>query len=166
MKKSLFIFYILALFALGETSLAQDVPEMNFEALKPYLKQNTDTVYVINFWATWCKPCVEELPYFMKAADEFKDKKVKFLFVSLDFAKNKESQLIPFIQKHKIKEQVILLNDPNSNYWINEINKDWSGAIPATIVYIKKDYTFKEGSLTYEELIQIIKDKTGMARAN
>jgi thiol-disulfide isomerase/thioredoxin len=158
MKKLLFISLIILSF--GSRSIAQAIPEMNFDTFKSWLNKNNDTVYVINFWATWCKPCVEELPVFLKAASELKNEKVKFVFVSLDFPKYKDSRLIRFIQSHKIKELVILLNDPNSNRWINLVNPDWSGAIPATVIYKGSDKTFIEGSLTYIELKQIIKSKS------
>ncbi len=138
---------------------AQSLQEGNFEKLKPYLHQQTDTVYVVNFWATWCVPCVEELPHFLTTAQDYSNKPVKFLFVSLDFPKNKESRLIPFIKDKHINEEVFLLNDPNSNKWINQVNNTWSGAIPATIIYKKNDRFFNEGELSYDELIAEIEKK-------
>lgn len=142
-----------------QPATSQTVPEMNFDEFETYLNKNNDTVYVINFWATWCKPCIEELPHFLTLASELKDEKVKFIFVSLDFAKNKEIRLIPFIKKNNITETVILLNDPNSNRWINKVNSNWSGAIPATTIYKGASKSFFEGTLTYNELLTTIKKK-------
>ncbi len=138
---------------------AQSVKEVNYKQFKPYLNNQSDTVYVINFWATWCKPCIEELPHFMTVAQDMRHKPVKFIFVSLDFAKYKESKLIPFIKENVIDEEVLLLNDPNSNFWINDINKEWSGAIPATIIYKKNQRNFFEGQVSYEELTENINNK-------
>ncbi len=138
---------------------AQSVKEVNYEQFKPYLNNQSDTVYVINFWATWCKPCIEELPHFMTVAQDMRHKPVKFIFVSLDFAKYKESKLIPFIKENVIDEEVLLLNDPNSNFWIKDINKEWSGAIPATIIYRKNQRSFFEGQVSYEELTENIEGK-------
>ncbi|MCW3786723.1 TlpA family protein disulfide reductase [Plebeiibacterium sediminum] len=138
---------------------AQSVKEVNYEQFKPYLNNPSDTVYVINFWATWCKPCIEELPHFMTVAQDMRHKPVKFIFVSLDFPKYKESKLIPFIKENVINEEVLLLNDPNSNFWINDINKEWSGAIPATIIYRKNQRSFFEGQVSYEELTENIEGK-------
>ncbi|MBN2166287.1 MAG: TlpA family protein disulfide reductase [Marinilabiliaceae bacterium] len=129
---------------------------MNYKQLEPYLHNYNDTTYVINFWATWCKPCIEELPVFLKLANNLKTKKIKFIFVSLDFPKQIETSLIPFIQKQKIKEQVILLNDTNSNYWIEKVDSSWSGAIPATLIYKGKKKVFREATLTETELLTII----------
>ena len=76
-----------------ETSLSQNIPALNFEALEPFLKKENDTLYVVNFWATWCKPCIKELPAFEKINSEYKSQKVKVLMVSLDFPEHMEKQL-------------------------------------------------------------------------
>ncbi|WP_291858504.1 TlpA disulfide reductase family protein [Marinilabilia sp.] len=154
--KNLIIFFLVFV-PLVVSSNAQEVSEVNFEELSPWLNKTNDTTYVVNFWATWCKPCVEEMPHFMEVASAMKDEKVKFLFVSLDFPTQKESRLLPFIEKHEIREQVILLNDPNSNEWINKVDAGWSGAIPATLIYKDNSRSFHESSLSKEELITIIK---------
>lgn len=78
---------------------AQDIPMVNFDGLAPFLSKKNDTTYVVNFWATWCRPCVEELPYFLEAEEKFKGQKVKFIMVSMDFPKMLESRLKPFLQK-------------------------------------------------------------------
>lgn len=150
------ILLILLLFYVSQWGKSQILKEMNYKQLEPYLHNYNDTTYVINFWATWCKPCIEELPVFLKLANNLKTKKIKFIFVSLDFPKQIETSLIPFIQKQKIKEQVILLNDTNSNYWIEKVDSSWSGAIPATLIYKGKKKVFREATLTETELLTII----------
>ena len=129
-----------------------DLKVLNFEALKPYLEKQDDKTHVINFWATWCKPCVEELPAFEKLHAENKDNNIEVLLVSLDFPNEIETQLIPFIKDNKLDPEVVVLDDPNQNKWINGVDKSWSGAIPATVIYNKKERGFFERSFTYEEL--------------
>lgn len=109
-----------------------------FARLKPVFEFDNDTTYVINFWATWCKPCVEELPILETLNSKSKKEKIKVVLVSLDFAEQVESKLIPFVQKQELKSTVLLLLDHNFNKWINEISPEWSGAIPATYIY-KRD---------------------------
>lgn len=138
---------------------AQEIPEVNFDELEPLLNKDNDTTYVVNFWATWCKPCVEEMPEFLEVASQMKTEKVKFIFVSLDFPNQKESRLIPFVESQGINEQVILLNDPASNQWIDKVDPQWSGAIPATLIYKGDDKSFMEKSLSKSELREIIKTK-------
>lgn len=143
-------FTTLALF-LSITSFAQ-VKEFNFNEFEPLLHKQTDTIYVVNFWATWCSPCVAELPYFEKVNQNFKSKKVKVLLVSLDFPKHKESRLIPFISKNNLKSEVVFLNDPDANAWIDKVDPNWSGAIPFTVIYNAKRRKYYEQSFTYDEL--------------
>lgn len=128
------------------------VNSYDYKALEYFLKKDNDTTYVVNFWATWCVPCVEELPSFEKLNAGYKDKKVKVILVSLDMSKQIESRLLPFIQKKKLQSKVVVLNDPDANAWIEKVDKSWSGAIPATIIYKKQERKFYERSFTYEEL--------------
>ena len=125
----------------------------DFNGFKKYLNQKDDKVYIVNFWATWCAPCVKELPYFQEIHDEYKNKNVEVILVSLDFPDKLDSNLIPFIKKNSIQPKVILLDAPNENEWIPKIDESWSGAIPATIIYNKNKRSFYEQSFTREELI-------------
>ncbi len=135
------------------TSDSVAIASLNFDELQQqYFQKKTDTVYIINFWATWCKPCVKELPAFEKIASEYKDEKVKLLLVSLDFPEKKETQVIPFVKKHNIKAEVVLLADDDANSWIPKVSPVWSGAIPATIIYKNENRKFYEQSFTFEEL--------------
>jgi thiol-disulfide isomerase/thioredoxin len=122
--------------------------------LKPLLNQKGDKIYVVNFWATWCAPCIKELPYF-EVLDQRED--VEVLLVSLDFPKHKESRLLPFIKKNKLQAKVVLLDDADENYWINDIHPNWSGALPATLIYTKKQRGFYEQSFTASRLDKILK---------
>lgn len=158
MKRVLFILILITV--LPGALKAQSIPEYDFGGVEVWLNKNNDTTYVVNFWATWCKPCVEEIPGFLEVASELEDEAVKFVFVSLDFPGQKDSRLIPFVEKYGMADHlVILLNDPDSNVWINKVDADWSGAIPGTLVYKGTDRSFYEKSLSKEELKTIIKSK-------
>lgn len=126
----------------------------NFESLQPLLNKNNDTTYVINFWATWCKPCVAELPHFEALHSNYKDQKMQMILVSLDFPNALTKRLIPFVESNDLQSRVILLNDPDSNSWIPKIDGDWSGAIPATYIYRNNRHAFFEQSFDYAELEQ------------
>ena len=128
------------------------IATLNYEELKPLLHKNDDKTYVINFWATWCMPCVKELPAFEKLNAAYKDKNVEVVLVSLDFPKQKESNLIPFVKKRKLESKVLHFDDANEQFWIPDISENWSGSIPATLIYNKEKRKFYEQSFSYEEL--------------
>lgn len=134
------------------------LPVHNFDTLeKEYLSITNDTTYIINFWATWCKPCVKELPAFERIGEAYVDKHVKVVLVSLDFPENIETRVLPFIEKNGLKSEVILLDDPDANAWIPKVDSEWSGAIPATIILNKKMKSFYERSFSFEELEKELK---------
>ena len=96
--------------------------------------KNSDTTYIINFWATWCKPCVKELPVFDSLLTLTKNTATKIILVSLDFKEDIETKVNPFLFKKNINCQVVLLDEINGNDYINKISEKWSGAIPATLI--------------------------------
>jgi thiol-disulfide isomerase/thioredoxin len=147
-----FILLLLHTQAKAQTQDSTTVPIVGFDYVQQLMQQKNDTTYVINFWATWCAPCVKELPYFETLTTKYSDKKIKVILVSLDFKKNYHSALLPFLKKRGIKSPVVLLYEPDANAWIEKVNKDWSGAIPATLVFNKNKSAFHEDDFTEAEL--------------
>jgi thiol-disulfide isomerase/thioredoxin len=114
---------------------------------------NTDTVYVVNFWATWCAPCVAELPYFEKLQSIYQNKPLKVLLVSMDF-ESKYPAVKTFAAKRQFKCEVYMAVRKSDQELIDGIDKEWSGALPGTlIVNAKKGIRkFQEREFTYDEL--------------
>lgn len=147
----------IVLFGLGFSQAhSQEIKTINRQGLKTYLNQSDDTTYVLNFWATWCKPCVEEMPDFLKLNREMQDERFKMVLISLDFPSQVESRLIPYIEENNIDTEVVLLDDPKSNAWIPMVNENWSGAIPGTLIYNQNNREFYEKKLHYKELKTIV----------
>lgn len=130
------------------------IPIYDYPSLAPLFSRRSDSIYIINFWATWCIPCVEELPYFERLQAEQGDRPLKVVLVNMDFRNKIQSQVIPFVQKRKLQSQVIFLNGTDPNSFISKIDPKWSGALPATIVQYKDYRYFHEGSMTYEDLMK------------
>lgn len=136
----------------SEVSSFEKIPIYDYKALHPLLSKNDGKTYVINFWATWCGPCVKELPYFEKLLAQYKNKNVEVILVSLDFPTQIETKLIPFVKKKNLQAKVVAMVDADQDTWIPKIHKNWSGAIPATLIYNNTDRAFFEKSFEYEEL--------------
>lgn len=141
--KLLYIVSIFFTMTFANTLSAQEVLVYEkFDEFEKAVIKEDENVYVINFWATWCAPCIKELPYFEKLHTD--NKKVKVILVSLDSQKDLEKKLIPFIERKKITAEVILLSDKDYNTWLPKIDTDWSGAIPATLIIHGKKKVFAE----------------------
>jgi thiol-disulfide isomerase/thioredoxin len=112
----------------------QKIEYLKIPDLEKILNNTEDKLYVINFWATWCAPCVSELPAFEKVAKDFNQSKVRFLLVSLDFPSQIEKQLIPFLKKNKISLDVAVMMETDANLWIDKVDPSWQGNIPSTLV--------------------------------
>lgn len=106
----------------------------DFAELTPVFDIHNDTTYVINFWATWCAPCVEELPYFEQLATSHQGEAVRFVMVSLDFKREVRKKLYRFVKERPFTLPVVALTDTKTNIWIDLVDPNWSGAIPITII--------------------------------
>jgi thiol-disulfide isomerase/thioredoxin len=152
--------FLIALFiGLFYSANAQTVHVVKFDAVQNLLNTDNDTTYVINFWATWCKPCVQELPGFVRIDSAYKNQKVKVILISMDFVKEAKTRLEPFIKQRKIASTVWLLNDPDYNSWIDKVDPSWGGALPATLILGPKKNTriFRETELSFEEINNFVK---------
>ncbi|WP_165933483.1 TlpA disulfide reductase family protein [Arundinibacter roseus] len=140
---------------LSDVSTAQPlVAEVKWNALQNILSSSSDTTYVLNFWATWCRPCVAELPHFEAVNRHYASQKVKVVLVSMDFVKDMEDRVIPFVERMKLTNPVWLLNEPDANSWIERVDSTWTGALPATLIInpARSRKVFYEKALDYETL--------------
>ena len=160
--------FILIFFLLSGPVLQAQAPQVknirvvSFNELEPLLHQKNDTVYLVNFWATWCAPCVKELPAIQAVEKKYAGQKFKVLLVSLDMPNQLNSRLIPFIRSNKIISPVVLLDDPDQNRWIEKIDKNWSGEIPFTLIYGNKFRDSYTQAFSYQTLDSIINRKIKM----
>ena len=116
------------------SSQAQSVEVIDVDDMESIIQERTGKTRVINFWATWCKPCIEELPYFeaVNQDPEFDDFEV--VLISLDFVEDLDTKVNNYIKKKSITSTVKLLDNVDYNSWIDKVDPSWSGAIPATLV--------------------------------
>lgn len=142
----------------GTAVLAQEVTTIKFDQLQELRQSPHDTLYVVNFWATWCKPCIKEMPYFEAAHAQYKDQPVRVILVSMDAVQDMEKRVIPFVQKRKLQSRLYLLDETDGNTWIDRIEPTWSGAIPATMFFNNKrqQYEFVEREISEQELKELI----------
>ena len=113
---------------------AQQIPKLKMADVVKSFSNKSDTVYVINFWATFCKPCVAEIPGFIKIANKYKNQKVKLVLVSVDLPLFYPNKIAAFAKKNNFNTNLAWLSETNADYFCPMIDSSWSGAIPATII--------------------------------
>ena len=145
------LFFVLPFSCSDKTD--KNIQVVDFDEFYSKIDLSSDDTYVINFWATWCSPCVKELPYFESVNKEYAEKNVKVILVSLDFPSQIESKLKPYLKKNKIKSNVILLDDSKMNKWVPRVSEKWDGGIPATLIVNSSNYNFYPNPFEKEELV-------------
>jgi thiol-disulfide isomerase/thioredoxin len=158
-------FFLLPAFvSFGILLQAQSIPKWKIGDVVNYFNKNNDTVYVVNFWATFCKPCVAEIPYFISICKKYKDRKVKLLLVSLDLPDYYPARIAAFAKKRKFNTRIVWLNETDADIFCPRIDKKWSGAIPATIIV--NGHTgfrkFVEDDIKQEEFEALLKQAIGI----
>lgn len=128
MKKAL---VIIACLLAGIIVPAQEIKKLKITDLEEIIN-NSKTPLVVNFWATWCMPCIEEIPYFQSTVKKYEKDSVGLLLVSLDMREDYE-KLRPFALKRKFTAPIVWLNESNADYFCPKVDEKWSGAIPATL---------------------------------
>lgn len=138
---------------LAPAVVAQDIARIKITDLEAKIR-NAEGPLVINFWATFCKPCVEEIPHFVKLNEKYRAQGLRMLFVSLDLEEDYPVKVQSVAQKLGIKSQVLWLDEFDADYFIPKIDSAWSGALPATLLLnAQKDYRrFLDQVLTEEKL--------------
>lgn len=139
----------------------QEVPFIKLDALEKRLANGGDTTYVVNMWATWCEPCIVEIPYFEQLQQTYGNDPMKVILLSLDAPKNHE-RVVKFRDKHALRNEVFILDERNQQEYIDRVSKEWSGAVPATIftnqakgirLFREQDFDFDELNRTYLSIV-------------
>jgi thiol-disulfide isomerase/thioredoxin len=145
--------FVLLLLSVTMFSFAQQIPKWKITDYEKYISSSKDEVLVVNFWATFCKPCVAEIPSFIKTVEKYKADKVKLMLVSLDLKSEYPAKIASFAKKHHFNTNLAWLNETNADYFCPKVDVKWSGSIPSTIfINTKTGYrNFFEGEMTLEE---------------
>ena len=136
LKMKRFLPFIL-LFVIAFKTPAQTVKKVTIGELENYI-QTSSRPLVINFWATWCAPCLHELPYFQETVRQFADQNVELVLVSMDLPRGPEKKIEQFAAQHALKGTLFWLNETNADYFCPKIDPKWDGSIPSTLFINKK----------------------------
>ena len=159
------VLVLLALLCTLAPAIGQQSPRYtiydSLTQLQARIQQAGDhTTLIINFWATWCKPCVEELAWFEKLNEQYGgDKKVQVLLVSLDFKSQLKQRLDKYLNDHPIPNlEIVVLADQDADSWVPRVTSDWDGSLPFTMVLNKgviKD-THRQEFQSFDDLVKFV----------
>ncbi|MBB4078700.1 thiol-disulfide isomerase/thioredoxin [Lewinella aquimaris] len=116
----------------GEESLP--IVYQHYDEIAPIFSQRNDTTYVINFWATWCKPCLEELPLLNSLQRQYDDAALRVVLVSLDTETRAIARIPEYLNRRGIDLPTIVLTDERPS-WMRDLDGNWNGALPTTFIY-------------------------------
>lgn len=145
---------LIALLFLVSFSYSQDVKTItSIDEYKAVIAGSEGKVVLVNFWATWCPPCVKEFPELVKLYKDYKDKEFVLVFISLDDRADYDSKLLPFLKKQGVDFTSYFGNFSNPEALMTYVDKSWQGEIPYTGFYDKEGKLSKTfmGNKTYEQ---------------
>lgn len=136
-------------------SSAIKVERMNDAVIEKLPSQNQTVV--LNFWATWCQPCVEEIPSFIRLQQQHPE--INIVGISMDELDH-EPQVQIFARKHGMNYRVVLREGDDFEKMVNSIDPQWIGALPATFVFKNGTRVYsKTGLITEKELQQAVSNQ-------
>lgn len=125
----------------------------NFADVEGLFRQSSDTTYVVNFWATWCAPCREEIPLLQQLALDKSGEKIQIVLVSLDTEQSAIDRIPAFLTKEAPGLPAIVMTDEGEE-WGKSIDRVWSGSLPTTIIYKGAlRYVYRREFRTYTDLV-------------
>ena len=162
MKNYKFLFLSLLAFILSCSPPKQRVEVIKIEGLQSLISEPNHKIHIINFWATWCAPCVKEMPQFIALSKQHPE--VSISLVTIDFINNLDSKVMPFLDKEDISLRTLLMDEVDYNLWIDLVDPSWSGAIPATLIiepstgrriFLEKEFENGELEKDYQKFITL-----------
>jgi thiol-disulfide isomerase/thioredoxin len=136
--------------------------------LQKLIREHRSGALVVNIWATWCVPCVEEVPDLVKLSA---DGDVRVIGVSIDDPEDSASKVAPFLKKKGVPYPVFIKASGNDEGFINSLNEKWTGAVPATFIYDARGrqramLVGKQSYSSMREAVDAIKQKAANSRKN
>jgi thiol-disulfide isomerase/thioredoxin len=131
-KPSWNLLFVFVLFFSCRQANSQSIAKWKITDLQEYISKS-DTPTIVSFWATYCGPCIKEIPYFQEVVKQYEKKGVKLLLVSLDFKESFPDKISSFADKRKFTSTIVWLDETNADYFCPKVDSKWSGVMPSTL---------------------------------
>ena len=156
-----FIFSLLIVFLSFNSEAQKDplysVKNWKIEDYEQFITNVKANIVVVNFWATFCRPCLRELPDIIRIC---KKENIMLMLVSVDTRSLFPRKLNLFVKQRNWNTPVAWLNETNADYFCPRVDAKWSGSIPATIIVNKKNgkRKFVEGDMNAKEFSKALEE--------
>lgn len=149
--------FVVAFLGLATHLNAQDVKAIKVGSLAKTIKESK-TPLIVNFWATFCVPCIEEIPYFQELTRQYRSQNVSLIFVSLDLKEAYPKKVNEMAKRLKMVYPVVWLNETNADYFCPKIDTSWTGGMPSSLFVnnVTGYHKFFEDQLSREKLAKEI----------
>jgi thiol-disulfide isomerase/thioredoxin len=127
----------------------------SFSEIEPLLTRKDDNItYVVNFWATWCRPCIREMEHFEQLTAATSRDDVQVIMISLDKPEDVRTKMKDFVAERPLNLPVVAFTDNFYDGWIYKVDQQWQrSSIPVTLFYRNGQRYFNKGQISsYREL--------------
>jgi thiol-disulfide isomerase/thioredoxin len=124
--------------ASAEAQTRPDIQKIKVTDLQSYIAAS-DHPLIISFWATFCVPCIKEIPYFQAAAARYADQRVELILVSLDRPDHYPAAIGDFAQNRGFTSRIWWLNETNADFR-SRVDTNWTGGIPSSLFVNNKTH--------------------------
>lgn len=151
--------------ALNESDSGQAPPHslpvvemIRLAELKQMIRSDSGNVVLVNAWASWCKPCLDEMPGLLKARRLYRGKAFRFILISADDPGNVETKARSALKKFGVDFTSYAIADSTQDAFITGMSEAWNGALPATFLYDRRGRLaeMKVGQRTYRQLREAV----------
>ncbi|HEY3330644.1 MAG TPA: TlpA disulfide reductase family protein [Capsulimonadaceae bacterium] len=134
-------------------------PPADAATVKASIASHKGSIVVVNFWATYCPPCVAEFPSLVKLSQDYRSKGVAVIAVSTDSPRERRTKVEPFLRSRHATFTNFIEHAIDPEAFINAIDPSWQGDLPRTLIYDKHGRLAKilEGEQTYASFAAAVK---------
>ena len=130
---------VLAVSISGANEPVNEAPQLvDASEIQDLVRRQSGRVVLLNFWATWCPPCLAEFPEIVALERAHRDRGLTVISVSADSPGRVESDLLPFLEKHPSDFPIYVMQTDDVDAFMHRIDPEWNGTIPTTFFFDRR----------------------------
>jgi thiol-disulfide isomerase/thioredoxin len=115
------------------SELPVTIENIDTSGIKELIRNKSGKLRLINVWASWCGPCVQEFPDFVILDRIYRSREFEFVSINADKLSRKDN-VLKLLQKNEASNKNYIFNSDNNSELVEVVDPDWSGALPYTLL--------------------------------